>query len=78
MYGEDGGQLVPPDDILVIKEINDLKYNEILFNRNKKLLNYIDNEIDNEYHKIVLQEAQMNQKNQDELKVVFLQFMAHP
>ena len=71
VYGEDGGQLVPPDDILVTKEINDIKYNAILFNRNKKLLNYIDNEIDNEYHKIVLQEAQMNQKNQDELKVVF-------
>ena len=24
VYGEDGGQLVPPDDILVTKEINDL------------------------------------------------------
>ena len=71
VYGEDGGQLVPPDDILVTKEINKIKYNTILFNRNKKLLKYIDNQIDNEYYKIVIQEAQMHKKNKDELKVVF-------
>ena len=49
----------PPDDILVTKEINDLKYNN--FTIRNKLLNHIDNEIYNEYHKIILQEAQMNQ-----------------
>ncbi len=71
VYGEDGGQLVPPDDILVTKEINKIKYNTILFNRNKKLLNHIDDEIDNEYQKIILQETQMHKKKRDMLKIVF-------
>ena len=54
VYGIDGGQIVPPEDKLIIEEINKINYNDILFESNPLNLTFIDSEIDNEYFKTVL------------------------
>lgn len=49
VYWEDGGQLVPPHDEEVISRINSLKYEDVNFKGNDKLLTYIDKEIDDAF-----------------------------
>jgi phosphomannomutase len=46
VYWEDGGQLVPPEDAAIINVIEALKYDEIKFEANESLIEYIDTEID--------------------------------
>ena len=46
VYWEDGGQLVPPEDAAIIDVIEALKYDEIKFEANEDLIEYIDAEID--------------------------------
>jgi len=46
VYWEDGGQLVPPQDAAIIKEIENLSYTEIKFDANNSLIEYIDTAID--------------------------------
>jgi phosphomannomutase len=46
VYWEDGGQLVPPQDAEIINVIEELKYDEIKFDANEDLIEYIDSEID--------------------------------
>jgi phosphomannomutase len=46
VYWEDGGQLVPPEDVEIINVIEALKYDEIKFEANENLIEYIDAEID--------------------------------
>jgi phosphomannomutase len=46
VYWEDGGQLVPPEDVEIINVIEALKYDEIKFGANESLIEYIDSEID--------------------------------
>jgi len=46
VYWEDGGQIVPPEDQNIIKEINSLDYKEINFKSNSNLIEYIDKEVD--------------------------------
>jgi phosphomannomutase len=46
VYWQDGGQLVPPQDGEIIKLIEGLKYNEIRFEANDSLIEYIDVTVD--------------------------------
>lgn len=46
VYWQDGGQLVPPQDVEIIKVIEDLKYSDIKFEANNNLIEYIDTEVD--------------------------------
>ncbi len=46
VYWQDGGQLVPPQDAAIIREIEALKYSEIKFQANENLITYIDSEVD--------------------------------
>ena len=49
VYWEDGGQLVPPQDAEIISEINKLKYSDVNFKANTKLIQYIDTHIDDAF-----------------------------
>ena len=49
VYWQDGGQLVPPQDTAIIKEIDALAYSDILFNANDKLITVIDQEVDDAF-----------------------------
>lgn len=46
VYWEDGGQLVSPQDSQVVAEINSLKYEDVKFEANETLIEYIDSEVD--------------------------------
>ena len=49
VYWQDGGQLVPPQDAAIIKEINALAYSDILFNAKEDLITEIDQEVDDAF-----------------------------
>ena len=71
VYGDDGGQLTPPEENKIIKEINKINYNDILFKSNPIKISYIDFEIDNEYFKTVLSLGKFNNLMNKNYKIVF-------
>lgn len=73
VYWEDGGQLVPPQDAEVIREINSLEYTDINFKSDISLLHTIDAEIDNAFAEASIQNGSFNtpQSVKDALKIVF-------
>ncbi len=73
VYWEDGGQLVPPQDGEIIAEINSLKYEDIKFEANENLIQYIDKEVDEAFAKASVENGTFNtsQVAKDNLKIVF-------
>jgi phosphoglucomutase len=73
VYWEDGGQLVPPQDAAIIQVIEDLKYDQIKFNANESLIEYIDKEIDAAFVKSSIENASFNtpEEAKDNLNIVF-------
>lgn len=73
VYWEDGGQIVPPQDAQIIKAIADLKYDQIKFEANDDLIQYIDTEIDEAFVKSSVQNASFNTTSEakDNLNIVF-------
>ncbi|WP_417355613.1 phospho-sugar mutase [Flavobacterium sp.] len=73
VYWQDGGQLVPPQDGEIINIIEALEYDQINFNANENLIEYIDNDIDKAFLGASLGAATFNtpQEAKDALKVVF-------
>jgi len=60
VYWEDGGQLVPPQDAEIIAVIENLKYDEIKFEANEDLIQYIDTDIDAAFVKSSIENASFN------------------
>jgi phosphoglucomutase len=73
VYWEDGGQLVPPQDAEIINVIEELKYDEIKFEANEDLIEYIDSEIDAAFIKSSIENASFNTSAaaKNDLKIVF-------
>ncbi len=73
VYWEDGGQLVPPQDGEIIAEINSLKYEDIKFEANENLIQYIDTEVDDAFARASVENGTFNtsQGAKDNLKIVF-------
>jgi phosphomannomutase len=73
VYWEDGGQLVPPEDAAIINEIENLRYDEIHFQANEKLIEYIDKNIDEAFIKSSIENASFNTPTaaKDNLNIVF-------
>ena len=73
VYWEDGGQLVPPQDAEIIAVIEALKYEEIKFQPNEKLIEYIDKEIDDAFIKSSIENASFDTpaKDKENLNIVF-------
>ncbi len=73
VYWEDGGQLVPPQDGEIIQVIEDLKYDEIKFQPNEKLIHYIDKDIDEAFFNSSVENASFNTPAaaKDNLNIVF-------
>ncbi|WP_299782021.1 phospho-sugar mutase [uncultured Formosa sp.] len=49
VYWQDGGQLVPPHDDLIVNVIDSLDYSEIKFDENADLIHYIGKDVDNAF-----------------------------
>lgn len=73
VYWEDGGQIVPPQDAAIIKAIEKLQYDQIKFEANEDLIEYIDTEIDQAFIKSSVQNASFDtsQEAKDNLSIVF-------
>ncbi|MCK7589964.1 phospho-sugar mutase [Subsaxibacter sp. CAU 1640] len=73
VYWQDGGQLVPPQDGEIIKEINKLDYSEINFNANKSLIKTIGKEVDDVFIDASVKNGSFNtsQEAKDNLNIVF-------
>lgn len=73
VYWQDGGQLVPPQDGELIDVIEALNYDQIKFEANDNLIEYIDDALDKAFIQTSLQAATFNtqQEAKDALKVVF-------
>lgn len=73
VYWEDGGQIVPPQDAAIITEIENLRYDQIQFQANEKLIEYIDKDIDNAFIKSSIENASFNTSAsaKDNLNIVF-------
>ncbi len=60
VYWQDGGQLVPPQDDFVIREINNLDYPEINFESKPDLIKYINTEIDEAFAEVSVKHGSFN------------------
>ena len=73
VYWEDGGQIVPPEDQNIIKEINSLDYREINFKSNSNLIEYIDKEVDDVFINNSIKYGKLSDNNdiKNKLNIVF-------
>ncbi|QED37256.1 phospho-sugar mutase [Antarcticibacterium arcticum] len=73
VYWQDGGQLVPPQDSIIIDEIGKLQYSEINFKANKDLIELIDSKVDDAFLEASVKNGSFNtaQESKDGLKIVF-------
>ena len=73
VYWQDGGQLVPPQDSEIIKEINKVEYSEIQFDANDSLITRIGSEVDEAFLNAVVANGSFNtsQEAKDNFKIVF-------
>lgn len=73
VYWQDGGQLVPPQDSLVIDEINKIQYNQINFEAKEELIEKIDARVDEAFIEASVKNGSFNTSGsaKDRLKIVF-------
>ncbi len=73
VYWQDGGQLVPPQDEEIIQVIEDLAYDEIKFEANENLIEYIGAEVDEAFFNSTIENAGFNTPAiaKENLKIVY-------
>lgn len=71
VYWSDGGQIVPPQDQEIITEVNNVKFEEINFNANFDLLEYIGANIDKAFINASVANGTFDTKGRENLKIVF-------
>jgi phosphoglucomutase len=73
VYWQDGGQLVPPQDAAIIQVIESLQYDQIKFDANDNLIEYIDTQIDTAFAKSSIENASFDTSAtaKENLKIVF-------
>lgn len=73
VYWQDGGQLVPPQDEEIIQVIEDLAYDEIKFEANENLIEYIGATVDEAFFNSTIENASFNTPTtaKENLKIVY-------
>ena len=73
VYWRDGGQLVPPQDSEIIKEIEGLEYSEIKFQADPSLIELIDKKVDEAFQKASVENGDFgtSASAKDNLKIIF-------
>lgn len=71
VYWNDGAQIVPPDDEAIIKEVYSVKFNEIKFNGNDDLIEWIGAEQDDVYIDACMENSLYQNVGRDHLNIVF-------
>ena len=71
VYWRDGGQIVPPIDNLLIKEIEQVNFNDINFNFKEELIEVIDTKIDNLFIDVCLKNGLNADLKNRSSKIIF-------
>ena len=71
VYWNDGAQIVPPDDENIIKEVYSVKFDEIKFNGNDELIEWIGQEQDDIYIDACMENSLYQNVGRDNLNIVF-------
>ncbi|WP_199269579.1 phospho-sugar mutase [Formosa sp. L2A11] len=72
VYWQDGGQLVPPHDDLIVKVIDALDYSEIKFEEKAELIHYIGEDVDNAFIEASIKNgSHTTAEAREQLNVVF-------
>ena len=71
VYWNDGAQIVPPDDENIIKEVYSVKFNEIKFNGNDELIEWVGPEQDDVYIDACMENSLFQNVGRDNLNIVF-------
>lgn len=73
VYWDDGAQLVPPQDGEIIDVIESLTYDQIKFEANPELIEYIDTEVDEAFIESTVENSSFNTPKQakENLKIVY-------
>lgn len=71
VYGADGCQVTPPNDGLIIDEVNKVSFDKINFEANDSLLTYIGEEVDNAFNQVSVDNGTFGDIDRGNLKVVF-------
>jgi phosphomannomutase len=73
VYWQDGGQLVPPQDEEIIQVIENLAYDEIKFEANESLIEYVGTAVDEAFFNSTIENASFNTASsaKENLKIVY-------
>ncbi|GLB52296.1 phosphoglucomutase [Neptunitalea chrysea] len=71
VYWTDGGQLVPPQDAELIKEIDSLDFSAIKFDSNEDLIEYIDKDVDEAFINASIENGSFDIAGKEDFKIVF-------
>lgn len=73
VYWQDGGQLVPPQDGAIIKEIDSLQYTDVQFEPNERFIEYIDKTLDEAFAVDSVKNGSFNtpENDKESLQIVF-------
>ncbi len=71
VYWNDGGQIIPPQDGEIIKEVVSLDFADINFNANESLIEIIGEKVDNAFIDASVKNGTFNTAGKDNLKIVF-------
>lgn len=71
VYWQDGGQIVPPIDNLLINEIERVNFNDINFNFKEELIEIIDTKIDNLFIDVCLKNGLNSDLKNRSSKIIF-------
>ena len=71
VYWQDGGQIVPPIDNLLINEIEQVNFNDINFNFKEELIEIIDTKIDNLFIDVCLKNGLNTDIKNRSSKIIF-------
>jgi phosphoglucomutase len=73
VYWQDGGQIVPPVDARIMKAIEKLTYQDIKFEAQESLIQYIDTEMDEQFILSTLEKVDCTskQESKNQVKIVF-------
>ena len=71
VYWNDGAQIVPPQDNEIIKEIESLGFDEINFNANENLIEYVGEDLDNAFLEAAKNNGTFDAENRSDLKILF-------
>ncbi|MGV6845361.1 MAG: phospho-sugar mutase [Lutibacter sp.] len=71
VYWNDGSQIVPPNDINIVNEVNSLAFSAINFNANESLIEYIGKKVDDVFIAESVKHGTFGLPGKEKLKIVY-------